>query len=235
MNDGGAPESTTAPDTLDTSGTQAGPDGTPGEIDWSKRYNDLRPEFDRTKQELAAAREAAEQWTRFQQNPEEVLTELGYAVEDGDTAEDVLGPEDPYEDPQVTALRRELEQIKQTVGGMTQAQEEAQNMQVIARSLDEQFAALPEGLSERAQDWIAVRASSLPPRADGMPDIASAHAEYEAWRTEEQQSWANTKNAPRRPTPGQQGNHDKRLEDLEGSELSLAMADEIRARMGAFQ
>lgn len=226
-----APDAAAVAAPPDTPAAGPGSDGTPGDVDYEKRYNDLRPQFDRTTQELAAAKEAAQAWQRFQQSPEEVLRELGYDVETGDEPD----PYEPtgFEDPRLTAALRELEQVKQTVGGMTEAQQQAAQEQALRSSIDEQFAALPQGLDESDENWIASRAATLPARPDGTPDIAAAHAEYQALQTQLQKRWADTKTTSRGPLQGKEGNHDPFPEDLTGQALVNAMVERVNALSGA--
>jgi hypothetical protein len=215
----------------DAAGTDTPADGTPA-IDWEQRYNEARPELDRTRQELAAAKEAAQAWQRFQETPEEVLRELGYAVED-DEPDPSLTDTGDLTGRELADLRRQMQEIQQTVGGMTEAQQQAALEQGLRASIDEQFAALPAGLDDGDEQWIASRAGTLPPRPDGMPDIAAAHADYQALQTQLQKRWADTKNGPRSPLNGTEGNHDPFPEDLTGDALTRAMVEEITRRQSA--
>lgn len=78
--------------------TSAPDQGTP-EHDWEKRYNDLRPEYDRTTQEAAEYRQFLEQLDSDPEVQEQVLRhlaqELDFEFEDTEVED---GEEDPLED-----------------------------------------------------------------------------------------------------------------------------------------
>lgn len=138
--------------------------GTPG-IDYEQRYNDLRPKFDQTAQEAAQLRQ---RWEQLQSDPEtqrQFLQSLGYEVEEPDQ-----GYADPNED-----LRQKLAELETWKDNLTAEQAQAQQLQRLEQSVNEQFTAIPD-LNPADREWVEDRAlTRLPPREDGMPDVQAAY------------------------------------------------------------
>jgi len=217
------PQAPATPDTPDPSAPTGTPDAPT--IDWERRYNDLRPQFDRTAQEAAQLRAEQE---RLQTDPDyqrELLTRLGYEIEE---------PDQGYQDPtaaEIAALRQQVSELSGWKDNLTAEQQQAQQLQVINASVEEQFRSTAPDLDPATREWVETRALGMPPRDDGMPDIQGAFQAFQAWETERQKQWAQTKrNAPRPPLPGQQGTHEPYPDGLSRSELAARMAEEVMAR-----
>lgn len=104
------PQSTPAPDP-----------GTSQDFDFAHAYNELRPEYTRTTQELGKARESLseyESWMQALADPStqaEALAALGFEVDTGSGA----APDDEFVDP----LEQELEQLRAQVSELQGARE----------------------------------------------------------------------------------------------------------------
>ena len=182
------------PETGGTTEVEPTNGGTPTE-DYQKRYEDLRPQYDRTQNELNALR--AEQ-DRVGQDPEaqrELLKAWGYEIE----AEP--DPEPPADLDELRAqllaeLRQEIEPVKQTQAQIAQENELAQAEAHATRV----FTSLGEkrgfDLDENEQEAVIGRALTMPADEHGMPPFEKAYEALEAiWTAREAR--AATK---RRPT-----------------------------------
>ena len=200
---------TEAPATPDTPNPSA-PTGTPDtpQVNYEQRYNDLRPQFDRTAQEAAELRSWKERLTSDQDAQREFLQSLGYEVEE---------PDQGYQDPTATELaqlRKELSEVSQWKDNLTAEQQQAQQLQIINASVEEQFRSTAPDLDPATREWVETRALGMPPRDDGMPDIQGAFQAFQAWETERQKQWATTKrSAPRFSAGGKEGTSAPNLDD----------------------
>lgn len=195
-----------APATPDTPDTLA-PTGTPDtpQIDYEKRYSDLRPQYDRTAQELAALRAEQERLADADYQ-RQLMASWGYDVEEPGTAY-----EDPTED-----LRRELSELKEWKEGLTQREQEQQQLAQIEASVDEQFKAAAPDLDPQTREWVTTRALNMDPRDDGMPNIQGALQAFQEWEVERQKQWrAQKRRAPHIPSGGAEGTSAPNLDDRE--------------------
>lgn len=166
-------------------------------VDWEKRYNDIRPQFDRVTGRNSEL-EQREQWFNLLATSEDPDTRrqaaeaLGYEVE---------GDDEPQEPDAQLAQR--LEKLEQTLS--KQAEDAQQNARIaqVEQHVDTALAGL-DGLDDSDRDWVVARAVALPPTEAGMPDIAAAHAEFVALEGRLKQRWATTKRAPQTVVGGTQ-------------------------------
>lgn len=216
------PESDPAPAPQDTPPTPA-PEGTPGpEVDYRKRYEDLRPTFDRTSQEAAALRAEMERVTSDPDYQRQLMASWGYEVEN-----DASPAHDPNEE-----LRAQLAELSEWKNTLTAEQQEAAQLQKITASVDEQFRAVGAGMDEATKEWITTRALNMNPREDGMPDIAGAYKAFSDWETERQKQWQQTKRrAPHIAADGTAATSAPDLDKMNPTQLAEWMAEEAMARM----
>lgn len=93
---------------------EAAPDG--GDVDWEKRYNDMRPEFDRRGTQLQEAEPAAQLYQALQ-NPESrddvfryLAQNFGYDLQEMEDAAAAEDQEQQLQDPRVDELASQFEQ-----------------------------------------------------------------------------------------------------------------------------
>jgi hypothetical protein len=195
----------TAPVTPDTPDTSA-PNGTPDTqtINWEQRYNDLRPKFDQTAQEAAQLRAERERLQTDEDYQRQLLQQLGYEIEDPNQ-----GAPDPTED-----LRRQIAELSSWKENLTQEQLQAQQLQQINASVEEQFRSTAPELDPGTREWVETKALSMAPRDDGMPDIQGAYKAFQDWELERQKQWrASKRRAPHITPGGQQGTSAPNLDD----------------------
>jgi len=195
---------------------EAPPFGDPSDP-YEKRYNDLRSWTDRVTHETADLRREREDWQR-----ERDLYQLAWTAEDEDTrrqAYEALGftleeepsPSEPaeYDDPYAQLLARQ-EALEQRIAQRDQSEHEAQEVALIREISDERLKALAPDLDERSHNWLLAYAINALPalREVGVPvpvpDVKGALEEFQAWETERQKSWAESKRRAPYVTPGGQ-------------------------------
>jgi hypothetical protein len=195
---------------VDTPEPSAPDHGTPEpQINWQKRYEDLRPQFDRTNQQLAQLND--------EEYRKQLMAQWGYEVEDAP-------PEQEWVDP-TDELRQELNELKQWRDQRTQAEQEQEQLQRITASVDDQFKAAQADLDPATREWVTTRALNMDPREDGMPDIAGALEAYGAWVEGQQKQWEEARRkprAPRIPSGGQEGTSAPDLNDREARRAHMA-------------
>jgi hypothetical protein len=207
--------------------TQPAPEGTPADVDYRQRYDNLRPQFDRTAQEAAALRAEMERVTSDADYQRQLMASWGYELEDPATATD---PGAELRD-QIADQLAELQEWKNT---LTTEQQEAAQLQQITASVDEQFRAVGSGstpLDDATKEWITTRALNMDPREDGMPDIAGAHKAFTDWEQGRMKAWGQTKRAPHIAADGTAGTNAPDLDKMNPTELAEWMAEEAIARM----
>lgn len=204
-------DQTTPPEGEPTSAvdTPAGTDApqeqqTTQEVDWQKRYTDLQREFTTTRQQLTDPEYQA-------QVAQEWLSQQGYTLPEESEPE--------YEDP-TEALRAELEQIKQQLDNRTQEEQRAQQLEALEQYSESKLNEL--GLAEKdpARDWIVSRAIAMPPNAEGNLDIEGAYQQLQAFETQRQKQWRETKRAPHVPASGQAATGVPSTDDMPLHELT---------------
>jgi hypothetical protein len=172
---------------------------------YEKRYNDLRPEFDRATAERNQLAER-QQWYEValtaddEDTRRQALEFLGYQL--AETDEQETYSEDPYEQ-----LAQRQEAFEQRLTQREQQEEEARQTDLIRSITDERLSQLPD-LATEDQDWILAYAiNALPALHEPgvpvpLPDIQSAYDAFAARETERQKGWAKTKRAPYIPPGG---------------------------------
>ena len=191
----------------------AGPNEAPGAAQphqdhadpYEKRYNDLRPEFDRATAERNQLAER-QQWyeialtTEDEDTRRQALEALGYELPEDEYADEEFDPSAEYEDPYDDRIQRIEQRFEQ------QDQEQAQAMEAdfVSGYAHDQLDQLGIGRDDNeTRQLIFERALSLPPLppSPGMPtgwlpDMKTAHEQFQAWENARMKQWASTKRAP---------------------------------------
>jgi hypothetical protein len=161
-----------------------------GGIDWKKRYEDLRPQYDRVQNEYSRYQDPEYRQQLFT----ELAEEQGYALP---------GPDELYEDP-TEQLRAELRaELQQELSKRDQAD---LHKQAVLYAQDYADAKLDEiGVdkkqygedADKIREWIETKATAMPALQDEhgfvVPDIEAAYEEYKALVNAEKKRWGNTK------------------------------------------
>lgn len=206
-------EAPAQPDTPHESAPAGTPD-TQAAIDYEKRYNDLRPQYDRTAQEAAQLRAEMDRLNDAEYQ-RQLMAQWGYEVEDPGQQ---IGWEDPTEE-----LRQQLQELQDWKSNLTQKEQEAQQLQQIEQSVDEQFRATAPDLDPATREWVTTRALNMDPREDGMPDIQGAYQAFVDWETERQKQWrASKRRAPQIAPGGTEATNAPNLDDPEQRKAWMA-------------
>jgi hypothetical protein len=198
----------------------AGPNEAPGTQEqqvtadpYEKRYNDLRPEFDRATAERAELAQWKE-WAQLALTTEDTDTQrqalqrLGFDVPD--EVEDI---EPAYEEQYVQDPR--LDEIVAWKEKQEQAAKEAAGFEYLTGHINSEVERLGmTNLDDATRQWVLSRALAnpgipAPPGSphDELPNVEAAYKEFQAWELERQKQWAKTKqNAPYVPPGGQPAN-----------------------------
>jgi hypothetical protein len=198
----------------------AGPNEAPGTQEqqvtadpYEKRYNDLRPEFDRATAERAELAQWKE-WAQLALTTEDTDTQrqalqrLGFDVPD--EPEDI---EPAYEEQYVQDPR--LDEIVAWKEKQEQAAKEAAGFEYLTGHINSEVERLGmTNLDDATRQWVLSRALAnpgipAPPGSphDELPNVEAAYKEFQAWELERQKQWAKTKqNAPYVPPGGQPAN-----------------------------
>jgi hypothetical protein len=163
-------------------------------VDYQKRYDDLRPEFDRRGSRIAELERYEQAVNDLRSDDADTRARAAQALGLPFEFVDDTPEEDPYADPQEQLAAR-LEALEQQLQQRGQQEQQAQQIAQIEQHVEQQLAAL-EGLDDQDRKWIVNTAVAMPPTAEGMPDIRAAFEEFKAWETARQQKWAQTKRAP---------------------------------------
>lgn len=221
-----APENQETPDNNEVSEapvTQETPQDTGSVVDWKKRYEDLRPEFDRRNQRLSEL-EALEQGLQDPETLTQILSELGYTDDD----DEGYGDEGPDLYSEVEALKQELAQQKEL------SQREQLTVQEHAY-IDDELEAIQEATGQKLTDKEAIRIgqeSQSMRDENGFPDVRAAYEEWNAFKQElieqERENWIQTKKSPQvksgpgaahvpdlETTKGREAFFERRLQDIE--------------------
>lgn len=192
---GGAPEEETetpaeqeTPESPEEASTEETPaeEPTPAEIDYEQRYNDLRPEYDRNNQLIAAA--------QGRHGPEaqmQALQQLGVEVEVQEGEEDYLDAEE------------RLEKLEARLAEREQAEEDARFQQLEETYIDSTLKEI-EGkekvqLSDSEARFIINNAVANRLQ-DGKPNLQGAFDDLKGIKSADRESYrASKKNAPRAP------------------------------------
>jgi hypothetical protein len=183
--------------------------------DYQKRYEDLRPQYDRTSSEL-------DQYRRFissLQDPEtqaQALEALGLELEgDEDEEEDDYGDFD--EDPRV-------DRIEQYLAEQAEAQQEAEADQLEQEWLDKELKRISKDenveFSDEEQDAILHLADSMRDE-DDVPDVAAAYSALSKAVENGRKRYVESKKAPKVEV-GQPGQEKVDLSDDDSRVNALA-------------
>lgn len=205
-------------DHVEAEPTQEG--GTP-DVDYRKRYDDLRPQYDRTQSELAQLRKEQEAIRNDPEAQRRFLQELGYDLEDPEPDDFPVDDGDP-----VSALEQRLAAIE--AKEQEKARREAEEAQ--SREIEQHFAQAfsdidPNGdlLDEEDRDWVVTRALTLPPTESGQPNVKAAYEALVARDRAKQQKWAESKKTGHSFSPaGQAGTETPNLDDPEVRQAWMA-------------
>lgn len=192
-------------------------------VDWEKRYNDLRPEFDRTNQEAAQYRRLIEGLNSDDLDTRREAAEaLGIEFVDQDDTPEIEEEDDLYIDP---VARRRLEAIEARI-----AQEEAERQQAADEAaeqarVDEAMAKVNEqitalGRDDATAEAIFAFALTLPHTPEGLPDIQAANEKFTAFENRLKESWATSKRGAAHVSPV--GTSGTQVPDLDDPEQRVA-------------
>lgn len=173
------------------------------EVDWQKRYSDLQPEYTRASQEAAEYRRLVDSLRSDDSDTRRTAAEkLGLEF-----IEDEEPETDEYEDP-TEVLRRELDEIKQSISQRDQqAQAEAARTRDI-NHLDAQLSAIEKqaGIELTDEETKLLAGFALANRDDkNLPDVETAWQIYQAAENGLKKRWASTKKAPHVSPVGRAG------------------------------
>ena len=203
----------------------AGPNEAPGtqeqqqdHVDpYEKRYNDLRPQFDRVSAERAQL-EQDRQWfelaltTEDEDTRRQALQHLGFDVPN--EVEDVEPTEWDDEDP-LADVRKELAELRSWKEQSTQQQQQEVQQQFFDSYMEMEIERLGlDKLDTRQQEMVFDRLRRVggipaPPGTpiDEYPNVEAAYKLFQEEMLEEQKSWASVKKrAPYVPSGGQSAN-----------------------------
>lgn len=173
----------------------------PPAVDYQDRYNNLRPEFDRTKQQLAEEREARE---RFQQELEQLRTQsVQPDYDDGDFDEDDLA--DPVARRRLAAVEAALVEERQLRAQQEAAAAEEAKREQEYTYIDTELETLEKRLGEEFDDdeadWIGNYAGRHRDE-HGRPDVGRAYEAFSQILERRKQKWVETKPTGGRPAVG---------------------------------
>jgi hypothetical protein len=164
-----------------------------GGIDWKKRYEDLRPQYDRVQNEYSRYQDPEHRQQLFA----ELAEEQGYSLQ---------GSDELYEDP-TEQLRAELRaELQQELSKRDQAVAHAKAVEYAQTYADSKLDAL--GVEdETVRGWIETKATAMPALQDEhgfvVPDVEAAFEEYKTLINAEKKRWGNTKTGTVAATEGQ--------------------------------
>jgi|GEM_PF-5492403 hypothetical protein len=178
---------------------------------YEKRYNDLRPEFDRATAERAELAQWKE-WAQLALTTEDADTQrqalqrLGFDVPD-EEVEDFEPTE--YEDEQVHDPR--LDELWKWREEQQRQAQEAAGFEFLTGHINSEVERLGmTDLDDATRQWVLSRALAnpgipAPPGSphDELPNVEAALQEFRQWELDRQKQWAKTKqNAPYVPSGG---------------------------------
>jgi len=182
---------------------------------YEKRYNDLRPEFDRATQEraeLAQWKEWAELalTTNDADTQRQALERLGFPVPEDDFEDEEPAEWTDGEDP-VADLRAQIAEERQWRQNLEQAAAEAAAEEFLNDHVQGEFQRLgidklPDGVKDHIKRLIpSAPGIPAPPGSPHheLPNVEAIWNYFQQFRTEDQKQWARVKqNAPYVPSGG---------------------------------
>lgn len=179
------------------------PDGGTSTVDYEKRYQDLRPQYDRTQSELDALRKQQEAIRNDPEAQRQFLAELGYDLADDEPEVPEFNDDDP-----VSALEQRLAAIE----AKEQQAEQARQIAAAEAHFNKAFERL--GIPEDEHDAVIGMALTMPPGDDGMPPVEEAAKKIEAMWEARQKNWAASKKTGHSFSPnGQAATEQPNLDD----------------------
>jgi len=162
------------------------------EADFRKRYEDLRPEFDRKSQALSQYEQLVEGLQSDDPDTRASAAQaLGLEFVDPDEVEDPDDDVDPS-DRRLTALEQRIAEREQREAETAQQAEEAVLIEQAEQSIERELDAIG-GLDADQREWIVNQSLLLAPTEQGFPDIPAAHVKYQAFISAEKKRWAQSK------------------------------------------
>lgn len=214
-----APEPQDTPPAAPAEGTPApeptgSPDNSP-DTDWEQRYNDLRPEFDRRNQLLAAARGEYGPQVRA-----EALDELGVELADEPDDDPEFDQEFPDPVEEVQSLREEIEAERTERKERELAQMEDEYIEDTVEEIEAK-----EGVELSEKEFRTIVNNALANRLEGgRPDLEGAFADLKEIQGAARDRIRDSKRSSAQPPVGTPG-EDKI--DLSDDEARLKYMTEV--------
>ena len=219
-----APETPDTPTADETPAVEAASEApsTDTQIDWEKRYNDLRPEWDRAKTQLSEFEQYQPLIQSLQNDPVATIRALQDQFADQFEDED-----DEFEDPGERALRMLQEQQETAQQAAERERREQLEEQYVGDGIDELAKRDNVELSDHAEAVIYALATHDSLRGDdGRPDVEAAYDALRAFEKEVRDSYVASKKSPRIPS----GRPGEKSPDLSNDEERVnALAQMIEA------
>lgn len=202
-----APDEVT-PEVTEQETPVAAPEGTPAEqsesVNYEQRYNDLRPQWDRTNQENQQLREQTQQHELAVQ----------YLLSDDPAlqaqAREYFGLEDEVEESDEDPKYRELSERQERLEQAEQERQRQQEIEGLEAHINEEIDRVAkesgQKLGKAAREQVFVTALGLDPDESGNPQIEAAFKKVTGeLRQEIIDGYIESKKAPRITPPGQSG------------------------------
>jgi hypothetical protein len=186
--------------------------------DYQKRYDDLRPQYDRTMSELQQHKEFLGQLA----NPEtqaEALRQLGLELDQQEAPDD-----DEYVDPE-ERLNSQLEQVQNWIQAQEEERDHQELIELQAQYLDQNISAIEKQhgqLSDGEKEAIALLALELEDDG-GLPDVNAAYEKLVAAAEARSKRYIESKKAPKAPT----GTAGEKPVNLDSADARAKLAAEI--------
>lgn len=167
------------------------PDWESDDNPYRKRYEDIRPQFDRTNQEVAQYRQLVE--AARSDDPEvrnAALQELGYEVADDD---------EPDTDDDFTRLARTVEQLQGKLSQWEQQEQTRSQQEAEISYLDSEFSRIEKAESREFSDEDIEIIAALADRMrddQGRPNVEGAYKKVLAYGSEVAKRQRQAKRAP---------------------------------------
>lgn len=198
------PEPTPAGDGTATAEPAAG--GTPTVEEIQKRYDDLRPQYDRTHAELNALKQEQERVGNDPEAQRALLREWGYDIEEPVVEEptDLAGLREQL----LAEIRAEIAPVKQTQEQITQERHFAAINEAIEGGVAE-IEASGVKLSAKAKGIVEHLALTGPSLENGLPDVKAAYDVLAEALSEHAQAAAQKRRPTHQFTPSGVAGDDK--------------------------
>lgn len=209
---------------------QGTPEGTP-EVNWAEegpryqqRYDDLRPQWDRTNALLDRAR----------QGDQEAAAELGFEFVDPDEDDGLYGGDDEYVDPD-EELRQKVEAMEAYLSQGAEAQQQLADQEQEFSYIDDQLASVEKETGKQLSDEEAevVGTLALQMRDErGAPDVKGAYERiYQTVLEKERGRWVDSKKRAPQVRAGSQAEGQPNLDDPDPAVRRQNRRDFMAARL----